>query len=92
MTHHYINSHDTYASKSLTSVSCTDTLFNHSLFVYVDEFQIITDNLFVCYNLVLHLVLQKLKEINPFAPGDFAEKRVWKLVALFSGHCRSIKS
>ena len=32
--------------------------------MYVDEFQIITDNLLVCYNLVLHLVLQKLKEIN----------------------------
>ena len=32
--------------------------------MYVDEFQIITDNLLVCYHLVLHLVLQKLKEIN----------------------------
>ena len=30
--------------------------------------------------------------INPFAPGDFAEKRVWKLVEWFSGHCRAIKS
>ena len=29
---------------------------------------------------------------NPFAPGDFAEKRVLKLVEWFSGHCRAIKS
>ena len=26
---------------------------------------------------------------NPFAPGDFAEKRVLKLVEWFSGHCRA---
>ena len=30
--------------------------------------------------------------IEPFAPGDFAEKRVLKLVEWFSGHCRAIKS
>ena len=30
--------------------------------------------------------------INPFAPGDFAQKRVLKLVECFSGHCRAIKS
>ena len=30
--------------------------------------------------------------INPFAPGDFAEKRVLKLVEWFSGHCCAIKS
>ena len=30
--------------------------------------------------------------INPFAPGDFAEKRVLKLVEWFSGHCHAIKS
>ena len=29
--------------------------------------------------------------INPFAPGDFAEKRVLKLVEWFSAHCRAIK-
>ena len=29
---------------------------------------------------------------NPFAPGDFAEKRVLKLVEWFSGHCPAIKS
>ena len=29
---------------------------------------------------------------NPFAPGDFAEKRVLKLVEWFSDHCRAIKS
>ena len=26
---------------------------------------------------------------NPFAPGDFAERRVLKLVEWFSGHCRA---
>ena len=30
--------------------------------------------------------------INPFAPGDFAEKRVLKLVEWFPGGCRAIKS
>ena len=30
--------------------------------------------------------------INPFAPGNVAEKRVLKLVERFSGHCRAIKS
>ena len=29
---------------------------------------------------------------NPFARGDFAKKRVLKLVEGFSGHCRAIKS
>ena len=33
-----------------------------------------------------------LKRFNPFAPGDFAEKRVLKPVEWFSGHCRAIKS
>ena len=33
-----------------------------------------------------------LDTINPFAPGDFAQKRVLKLVEWFSGHCRAIKS
>ena len=32
------------------------------------------------------------RKINPFAPGDFAEKRVLKLVEWFSGHCRAVKS
>ena len=27
------------------------------------------------------------QDINPFAPADFAEKRVVKLVEWFSGHC-----
>ena len=30
--------------------------------------------------------------LNPFTPGDFAEKRVFKLVELFSGHCRATES
>ena len=29
---------------------------------------------------------------NPFAAGDFAEKRVLKLVEWFSGRCHAIKS
>ena len=31
-------------------------------------------------------------QFNPFAPGDFAEKHILKLVEWFSGHCRAIKS
>ena len=30
--------------------------------------------------------------INPFTPGDFAEKHILKLVEWFSDHCRAIKS
>ena len=33
----------------------------------------------------------KHNPFNPFAPGDFAEKRVLRLVEWFSGHCRAIK-
>ena len=29
--------------------------------------------------------------LNPFASGDFAEKRVLNLVEWFSGHCGAIK-
>ena len=29
---------------------------------------------------------------NPFAPGDFAEKCLLKLVKWFSDHCRAVKS
>ena len=38
------------------------------------------------------VVVQFYPWFNPFAPGDFAEKRVLKLVEWFSGHCRAIKS
>ena len=38
------------------------------------------------------IVIARNIYINPFAPGDFAEKRVLKLVEWFSGHCRAIKS
>ena len=31
-------------------------------------------------------------EVNPFAPGDFAKKRVLKVLEWFSGHCPAIKS
>ena len=36
--------------------------------------------------------MRSLDGINPFAPGDFAEKRVLKVVEWFSGHCCAIKS
>ena len=36
--------------------------------------------------------LNLLNIINPFAPGDFAEKGILKLVEWFSGHCCAIKS
>ena len=38
--------------------------------------------------------IKKLSTLpNPFAPGNFTEKRVsLKLVERFSGHCRAIKS
>ena len=37
-------------------------------------------------------VVARVSYINPFAPGDFAKKRILKLVEWFSGHCRAIKS
>ena len=43
-------------------------------------------------NLILILFLGLFKRFNPFAPGDFAEKPVLKLVEWFSGHCHAIKS
>ena len=54
---------------------------------------------FVCFVCVLlyteeifyHEYLD-LYGFNPFAPGNFAEKRVLKLVEWFSGHCCAIKS
>ena len=30
--------------------------------------------------------------VDPFAPGDFAEKHILKLVEWFSGYCPAIKS
>ena len=30
-------------------------------------------------------------DFNPFAPGDFAEKHVLKVLEWFSGHCPAIK-
>jgi len=47
------------------------------------------------FNLWLHLARlanSKAFFLNPFAPGDFAEKPVLKLVEWFPGHCRAIKS
>ena len=44
--------------------------------------------------LILCFVIKVANEnvLNPFAPGDFAEKRILKLVEWFSGLCRAIKS
>ena len=36
--------------------------------------------------------MQPRVKFNPFAPGDFAEKRILKLVEWLSGHCHAIKS
>ena len=48
---------------------------------------------FGCFMLKSGFFLKKLGTLlNPVAPGDFAEKRVLKLVEWFSGHCRAIKS
>ena len=48
--------------------------------------------LWVYYLLCFHVCQFIFQHFNPFAPGDFAEKRVLKLVKWFSGHCRAIKS
>ena len=46
-----------------------------------------------CLGMLLQNSFLRLKKlINPFAPRDFAEKRVLKLVEWFSSHCRAIKS
>ena len=45
----------------------------------------------VCYNEHIEQYVSS-NLLNPFAPGDFAEKGVLKLVEWFSGHCRAIKS
>ena len=48
---------------------------------------------FGCFRLKSGFFFKKLGTLlNPFAPGDFAEKRVLKLVESFSGHCRAVKS
>ena len=48
---------------------------------------------FGCFMLKNGFFFKKLGTLlNPFAPGDFAEKGVLKLVEWFSGHCRAIKS
>ena len=38
------------------------------------------------------IAVMLFSKFNPFAPGDFAEKRVLTLVEWFSGHCSAIKS
>ena len=45
-----------------------------------------------CINWPVLLIFEPNWFINPFAPGNFAKKRILKLVEQFSGHCRAIKS
>ena len=40
----------------------------------------------------LETVMVMCTDLKPFAPGDFAEKSVLKLVDWFSGHCCSVES
>ena len=42
--------------------------------------------------LIPHFEHSQYYLINPLAPGDFAEKRVLKVLEWFSGHCPAIKS
>ena len=42
--------------------------------------------------ILMNLIYYDILKFNPFAPRDFAEKRVLTLVEWFSGHCRAIKS
>ena len=42
--------------------------------------------------LILGWALNQIRYFSPFAPGNFAKKRVLKLVEQFSSHCLSIKS
>ena len=44
------------------------------------------------FQLVLDLFFFFFCYVHPLALGDFAKKRVLKLVKWFSGHCRAIKS
>ena len=41
---------------------------------------------------IFNTARSKFYVFNPCAPGDFAEKRVLKLVEWLSGHCCAIKS
>ena len=47
---------------------------------------------FGCFILKVDFLKKLGTLLNPFAPGNFAEKRGLKLVERFSGHCRAIKS
>ena len=72
-------------------------LFDRLCFLMIPAIIIIFSKIHdACFNFVVHfsLSLRTLLTIgfNPFAPGDFADKRVLKLVEWFSGHCRAIKS
>ena len=64
------------------------------------HFNVTRCKLFLTYRAYVAMFLRHFCEpgtdnkemFNPFAPGDFAEKRVLKLVEWFPGGCRSIKS
>ena len=46
---------------------------------------------FGCFILKVDFLKKLGTLLNPFAPGNFAEKSGLKLVERFSGHCRAIK-
>ena len=80
-------------NNSLQTVFYTDRLYNYRwvnppkcFFVACEYLPNIVIGGLQCKNLTWESV-----PINPFAPEDFAEKRVLKLVEWFSGHCRAIK-
>ena len=59
-----------------------------------EQWYVSTKSVIGLFPVLLHSpeILFIISYFNPFAPGDFAEKRVLKLVEWFSGHCRAIKS
>ena len=69
----------------------------HKLGLKLDDLLCILCFQYEIYKYIHHLTFTTpgdiiIREFNPFAPGDFAEKRILKLVEWFSGHCRAIKS
>ena len=72
--------HSDKAPALIHVTSSSECHYNHGLY-----------NLEMVLNFISHLE-KSLNSVNPFAPGDFAEKCVLKLVEWFSGHCRAIKS
>ena len=67
----------------VSTYGCIFCHFNHTLqffFLFLFKLQYMLDE------------CTSVGKFNQFAPRDFAEKRVLKLVEWFSGHCCAIKS